>query len=91
VTSLRPQNAELQRNLSSAAVLRRAQRHKARFELMFERRVVLTSQAGEASSRAQAGSTALFDKGAPRNYSVLPGHGSFRTTSRYSAQHSPVR
>jgi len=30
VTSLRPQNAELQRNLSSAAVLRRAQRHKAR-------------------------------------------------------------
>ena len=46
---------------------------------MFERRVVLTSQAGEASSRAQAGSTALFDKGAPRNYSVLPGPGSFRT------------
>jgi len=30
VTSLCPQNAELQRNLSSAAVLRRAQRHKAR-------------------------------------------------------------
>ena len=87
-----PQNAELLRNLSShCRSSPRAQRHKARFELMFERRVVLTSQAGEASSRAQAGSTALFDKGAPRNYSVLPGHGSFRTTSRYSAQHSPVR
>ena len=36
------------------------------FELMFERRVELTSHAGEASSRAQAGPTALFDKGAPR-------------------------
>ena len=46
---------------------------------MFERRVVLTSQAGEASSRAQAGSTALFDKGTPRNYSILPDPNSFRT------------
>ena len=63
-----PQNAGLQRsNLSSRCRSSPcAQRHKARFELMFERRVVLTSQAGEASSRALGGSTALFDKGAPR-------------------------